>query len=241
MKYLIGNLKMNFTLKDYKGYLKQLNKIAKNSNNMVGVCVPYPYLHICKKQAKNVVFGAQNCHYKPSGAYTGEVSIDMLTDFGVETCIIGHSERRAYYNENNEDINKKLVALLNANIKPILCFGETLEEKTANKTRKVIKSQLVKALKDVQNINNIIFAYEPVWAIGTGLTPTEKEIKQIAKFIKETIYKITNCENIVLLYGGSLNDKNYNQILSLPNVDGGLIGGACLNLEKFSKIISYKD
>lgn len=241
MKYLIGNLKMNFTLKDYKGYLNDLKRIVKDSSNIVGICVPYPYLNICQKQAKKLLLGAQNCHFKESGAYTGEVSVNMLTDFGVKTCIIGHSERRAYYNEKNENINKKILALLNSNIMPILCIGETLEEKQSGKTKRVLKNQLEKALKDVKNINNIIFAYEPVWAIGTGLTPTIKEIKQTTKYIKDVIFKITACENVVLLYGGSLNDKNYNEILTVPNVDGGLIGGACLDLEKFKKIINFKD
>lgn len=241
MKYLIGNLKMNFTLKDYKGYLNDLKRIVKDSSNIVGICVPYPYLNICQKQTKKLLLGAQNCHFKESGAYTGEVSVNMLADFGVKTCIIGHSERRAYYNEKNEDINKKIQALLNSNIKPILCIGETLEEKQSGKTKRVLKNQLEKALKDVKNINNIIFAYEPVWAIGTGLTPTIKEIKQTTKYIKDVIFKITACENVVLLYGGSLNDKNYNEILTVPNVDGGLIGGACLDLKKFKKIINFKD
>ena len=237
MKYLIGNLKMNFTLNNYKCYLNKLNKLSKKSENKVAVIVPYPYLSVCKKYFKN--FGAQNCHYEDKGAFTGEVSVSMLKDFNCKYCIIGHSERRAYYNETDQEVNKKVKALLNGGITPILCFGETLSEKESQKTKKVIKKQLTLALKDVADASKIIFAYEPVWAIGTGLTPTITDIKKIAKYIKEQINKISNVkiEDIILLYGGSMNNKNAAQITQIPNIDGGLIGGACLDINKFEEII----
>jgi len=242
--YLFGNLKMNKPTCDMVEYFKKLNKIAKASENEVCISLPYPYLYLAEKMLKKtkVLYGAQNCHYEPKGAYTGEVSIPMLKEFGCKTCLVGHSERRAYDNETNEKINLKLKALLKEGVRPILCFGETKDERDKNLTKKVIKSQLDEGLLDLTagEIKKIVFAYEPVWAIGTGVSATSKQAEEMAKFIKEYLakqYDLTNGE-IVLLYGGSLNADNAQDILSKTHIDGGLIGGACLDINKYEKIIN---
>lgn len=245
--YLIGNLKMNFTKSEIVPYLKSLKKLANNTNNVVGVAVPSVYLEYANKYLadSNVWYGAQNCHYKTSGAYTGEVSVLMLKDFNPTICLVGHSERRAYYNESDADVNQKVLKLLELGVKPIICVGEKLEEREAKKTLNVIKTQVKAALNgvDVKDLSNLIFAYEPVWAIGTGKTATVKEAETVILNIKKYVaklYKLENTDNIVVLYGGSMNEKNAEELLSSPSIDGGLIGGACLNLEKFSAIFNNK-
>lgn len=242
--YLFGNLKMNKPTCDLTEYLKKLSKIAKSSENVVCVSLPYPYLGLAQKLLKKskVLYGAENCHYEPKGAFTGEVSVPMLKEFGCNTCIVGHSERRTYDNETNEKVNLKLKALLKESMTPIMCFGETKDERDKALTKKVIKTQLSEGLVDLtaNEIKKIVFAYEPVWAIGTGVSATSKQAEEMAKFIKEYLakeYDLTVGE-IVLLYGGSLNAENAQDILSKTHIDGGLIGGACLDVNKYEKIIN---
>lgn len=242
--YLFGNLKMNKPVCGFDEYFKKLNKIAKNSENVVGVSIPYIYLGDAKKSLKKskVFYGAENCHFETKGAFTGEISVAMLKEFGCKTCIVGHSERRAYDNETDEKVNLKLKALLKENMQPIMCFGETKDERDKGLNKKVVKTQLENGLADLTSseIKKIIFAYEPVWAIGTGVSATSKQAEEMAKYIKEYLSKqfdLTEGE-IVLLYGGSLNDQNAQDILSKTHIDGGLIGGACLDVAKFEKIIN---
>lgn len=241
--YLFGNLKMNKPTCDMVEYFKKLDKLSKSTENEVCVSIPYPYLYLAQKVLKKskVMYGAQNCHFEPKGAFTGEVSIAMLKEFGCKTCLVGHSERRAYDNETNEKINLKLKALIKENLKPIFCFGETKDEREKTLTKKVIKTQLEEGLKDLSpsEIKKIVFAYEPVWAIGTGVSATSKQAEEVAKFVKEYLAKqfdLTTGE-IVLLYGGSLNPDNAQEILSKTDIDGGLIGGACLDMTKYEKLI----
>lgn len=247
MKYLIGNHKMNLSEAELKSYFKNLKKIAKNSSNFVGVCVPYVYLPLANKMCKNtkIHFGAQNMFYEKNGAFTGEISADMLKDFNTEMVIIGHSERRNIFKETDELVNKKVLSALANNLKPIICVGETKEERENKQTNKVLKTQIKKALANVeaQSLNQIIFAYEPVWAIGTGVSATVEVAEKTIKFIKETIakmYDLQDLNKIIVLYGGSLNEKNGFELLSQPHIDGGLIGGASLTTEKFEKIINIK-
>lgn len=242
--YLFGNLKMNKPACGFEEYFKKLDKIAKNSENVVCVSIPYPYMGLAAKALKKskVLYGAENCHFETKGAFTGEVSVEMLKDFGCKTCIVGHSERRTYDNETNEKVNLKVKALIKEGLKPILCFGETKDERDKGLAKKVIKTQLAEGLKDLtaSEVKKIVFAYEPVWAIGTGVSATSKQAQEMAKFIKEYLakeYDITTGE-IVLLYGGSLNADNAYDILSKTDIDGGLIGGACLDLTKYEKIIN---
>lgn len=242
--YLFGNLKMNKPTVEFVDYFKKLNKIAKSTDNVVCVSLPYPYLYLAQKELKKskVLYGAENCHFETKGAFTGEVSVSMLKEFGCKTCLVGHSERRTYDNETNEKVNLKLKALLKEGVTPIMCFGETKDERDKSLTKKVVKTQLGEGLVDLtaNEIKKIVFAYEPVWAIGTGVSATSKQAEEVAKFVKEYLakeYDLTEGE-IVLLYGGSLNADNAQDLLSKTHIDGGLIGGACLDVNKYEKIIN---
>lgn len=244
--YLFGNHKMNFNKSDYEKYLKQLARAAKGAKNQVAVAISTPYLYLAEKYLKKsgVLYGAQTCHYVDAGAFTGETSVKMLKDFGCRICIVGHSERRQYDNETNEKVNLKIKQLLKNLISPVFCFGETLDQRNNGLMKKVIKTQLEEGLKDLtsEEVKRIYFAYEPVWAIGTGQSATSKQAEEVAKFVKEYIAKmfdITEGE-IILLYGGSLKPENADDILSKTHIDGGIIGGACLNVETFSKLITLK-
>ncbi len=251
--YLIGNLKMNMDKSTLTKHLKGIKKLAKGVNNHVGICVPYVYLPLAQKilGKSNVLYGAQNVHELESGTFTGEISAEMLNDFNCDLVIIGHSERRANYNETDEKVNLKLLKTLSSNLVPIVCFGESYEERVAGKTNDVIKKQLTKALKDVkvEDLTSIIFAYEPIWAISAGKdadpnkprTATKEQAEEAVAKAKEIIckfFKLKSTDMIVVLYGGSMNDKNAQELLSMPSIDGGLIGGACLNIDKFSTIFN---
>jgi triosephosphate isomerase len=244
--YIIGNHKMNLTRAELEPFLKGLSKESKKTDNVVGVAVSSPYLYLAEKYLKktSILYGSQNCHFEKKGAYTGEVSVDMLRDFGGRISIVGHSERRAYDNETNEKINLKIKALLRSNVKPIFCFGETKDERDNDLTKKVIKTQLESCLIDLtrDEVKKLIFAYEPVWAIGTGESATSKQAEDVCRYVKQYIckmFELTEGE-IVLLYGGSLNPTNAVELLSKTHIDGGLIGGASLKLDAFEKLINLK-
>ncbi|MGN0961126.1 MAG: triose-phosphate isomerase [Christensenellales bacterium] len=242
--YLIGNMKMNMNLSQLEPYCESLYKIASNTTNVVGVCVPYVYLYETKGllDGSKVLVGAQNMHYKDSGAYTGEISANMLNDCGCDLVIIGHSERRAYYNETDEDVNLKLKKALAEGLTPIVCFGETLDERNGNMAYSVVERQIMSALEDIDedDIGRILFAYEPVWAIGTGVSATAEQAEEMISFAKRLIDEQFGVKNIIVLYGGSLKPSNANDILSKPSIDGGLIGGACLNIKDFEELIMTK-
>ncbi len=224
-------------------YFDEIVKVAECTENVVGVCVPYVYL--CKAQKKlegsKVLYGAQNINQHESGAYTGEISAAMLHDFGCNMVIIGHSERRQMYNETDQSVNDKVKVALNSGFVPILCFGETLEERNAGQHFDLVKSQITKAMEGLtsEDIKRIIFAYEPIWAIGTGMTATSDQAEEIISYAKELIVTKfgVNKADIVMLYGGSLKPSNAEELLSKPSIDGGLIGGACLKMEDFKSII----
>lgn len=244
MKYLIGNHKMNMDYASLKEYFFELAKLAETTENQVGVCVPYVYLDLANKMLKetNVMFGVQNMHHENSGAFTGEVSANMLNDFDCELVVLGHSERRSIFGESNDFINKKVIKAIESGITPIFCIGETQSERDQNLTNKVLAEQLELGLKNVllEDAKNIIFAYEPVWAIGTGVSATAEDAETTIKFIKQELNKLYNTEfNFVVLYGGSLNAKNVDEILAKDCIDGGLIGGASLSIEKFKPLIDY--
>ena len=241
--YLIGNLKMNMTKAELEPYFTQLKEVAKETDNMVGVCVPYVYLCFADYHLKdsNVYYGVQNMNAKDSGAYTGEVSPKMLQDYGTKLVILGHSERRQMYNETDASVNEKLHVALGYGYTPIVCFGESLEERENNKQFDIVKHQVEKALDNItkEDISKIIFAYEPIWAIGTGKTATSDQAQEIIAYAKGIIaekYNVANSD-IVMLYGGSLKPSNASEILSKQDIDGGLIGGACLKMEDFKSII----
>lgn len=242
--YLIGNQKMNMGLSELEPYFDRLATIASTSDNVVGICVPYVYLDMAQGmlQGSKVLFGAQNMYYKDSGAYTGEISPRMLEDFGCDLVIIGHSERRAYFHETDEEINLKVKKALEYGITPVLCFGETLDERNNKMAFSVVETQLVGALQDLgeEEISRIIFAYEPVWAIGTGVSATAEQAEEMIAFAKRTLEEQYGVHQSIVLYGGSLKPSNADEILSKPSIDGGLIGGACLKLDDFEEIINTK-
>ena len=208
------------------------------------VCVPFLALNAALDAAKgsNISVGAQNCHWAESGAFTGEISANMLKAVGVPYVIIGHSERRQYFGETDLTVRDRVRAALNAGLKVILCVGELKEERLENITAEVVRTQTKLALKGVseEELANIIIAYEPVWAIGTGLTATPEQANEVNAIIRALVgelYGATAAEKIVIQYGGSMNEKNAKEFLAQPDIDGGLIGGASLAAEKFAAVI----
>lgn len=244
-KIVAGNWKMNTTLQEGVKLAQDVEALASKVNNsaIVVTCVPFTHLTEVKKVLKKVELGAQNCASEATGAYTGEVSAQMIASTGAKYVIIGHSERRTYYKEDDATLNKKIkLAFLN-NLVPIFCIGELLNEREANRHFDVVKSQLTKGLFDLSesDFSKIIIAYEPVWAIGTGKTATSAQAQEMHKFIRDTIaakYGKAVAENTSILYGGSCNDKNASELFANPDVDGGLIGGASLKPESFLGIIN---
>lgn len=242
-RYLIaGNWKMNFVSNEAVSFVQALKSKLTNlqlNNIEILLCVPFTNLHPIKQFTDRETFsiGAQNMHYELKGAFTGEVSAPMLVDAGCEYVILGHSERRQYFNEDNELLTKKLITALNNNLKPILCIGETIGERQSGDTFKVLEFQLqVLNHIDQDKLANITLAYEPVWAIGTGLNATSEQISEAHQWIDNFIFDLFNV-NLRILYGGSMNDANAKEILECKKVSGGLIGGASLKIEQFTNII----
>ena len=242
--YLIGNMKMNMSYAELEPYFANITQIAENSDNVVGVCLPSVYLDYAKYSLENskVLYGAQNMYYEDKGAFTGEVSAHMLNDFNCDLVIIGHSERRNIFHESDEEINLKVKKALDEGITPILCFGELKEEREGGMAFNVVERQLISDLKDLteEEVARIIFAYEPVWAIGTGLSATPEQAEEMIAFTKRTIEENFGCKENIVLYGGSLKPSNAQEILSKPHIDGGLIGGACLKINEFEELINTK-
>lgn len=240
-KYLIGNMKMNQSYAILEKYFDEIKEIANASDNYVGVCVPSVYLNLAKNKldGTNVHYGVENVYHENNGAYTGEISTDMLKDFNTELVIVGHSERRQLFGETDKEVNKKVKKVLLAGMTPILCYGESLEERKKGLTEEVVLYQLDAALSglDKDSVSKIIFAYEPIWAIGTGVSATDDEAEEICKLSKDIVREKFGCE-VVVLYGGSMKPANAKGLLSKPSIDGGLIGGACLKTEDFKGIIN---
>ena len=235
---------MNKSFSELEPYLEKLGQIASTSDNAVGVCLPFVYLDMARGMldGTKVLFGAQNMYHQDSGAFTGEVSSSMLLDCGCDLVILGHSERRAYFHETDEEINLKVKKALESGIIPILCFGETLDERNSNMAFSVIEKQLIGALQDLdeEEVQRIIFAYEPVWAIGTGVSATAVQAEEMIAFAKRLIENQFAVKDSIILYGGSLKPSNAQEILEQPSIDGGLIGGACLKINEFEEIINTK-
>lgn len=228
---------MNKELSDIEGYVDELKAKVKNFNNVV-VFVPSVIIKPFADKVKGAFgVGAQNCHYAESGAYTGEISANMVKSVGAKYVIIGHSERRHYFDESDEFLNKKLLSALKCELVPVFCIGETLEEKKDFK--KVLKRQIVNGFKGVTDFSKIIVAYEPVWAIGTGNVATINDIDQAHTYIRGVFREQFKTE-VTLVYGGSVSPDSSREILSLPAVDGVLVGGASLNADKFSQIIGSR-
>lgn len=239
-KYLIaGNWKMNTNLDEAKSITDRLHSyIDYDSEVELLICPPFTHLSFLSEliDLSRISLGAQNVHSEKNGAYTGEISIDMLLSVGCEYVIIGHSERRSIFGEDDKFINKKVVNSLNAGLRVILCIGETLEQREKGETFEILENQLEKGLIGVEKIINLKIAYEPVWAIGTGKTANKEQISETHEFISKFLIKRFGENNIKILYGGSMNAENAEEILSIKNVNGGLIGGASLKPDSFLSI-----
>ena len=226
-----------------KKLIEELKPLVKNANCDVALCVPAILIPEMVKAAKgsNIKIGAENIHWAPSGAFTGEISAEMLKEYGVEYAIIGHSERRQYFGETDETVNKRLHAALNAGITPIVCVGETLSEREAGITNEVLDRQLSVGLAGVEDIKKIVIAYEPVWAIGTGKTATDEQAQETIAHIRKKIGELfcPNCaQKVIIQYGGSMNAANCKGLMAQPDIDGGLIGGASLKID-FATIVNF--
>ena len=241
---IAGNWKMDKSAEEAKGLLKAVAERVKDAGCEVIACVPYVDLATALEatEGTNVKIGAENCHWAESGAFTGEISTGMLKEMGVEYVVLGHSERRQYFGETDETVNKRTKAALAAGLKPIVCVGELLWERECDITEEVIARQIKLDLFNVteEELKNVVIAYEPVWAIGTGKTATADQAEEVCSFIRATIAKLYNqaaADAVTIQYGGSMNDGNADELLSKTNVDGGLIGGASLVAEKFAAIV----
>ena len=245
-KVIAGNWKMNMLPDETIKFIEEFAPLVKDTENEVILCVPYTDLFyaLLNVQGTNIKIGAQNMHFEEKGAYTGEVSPQMLKSINVEYVIIGHSERRQYYNETDETVNKKIKSAFNVGLKPIVCVGETLEERENGKTAEIITNQTKLALEGLSNeqVENTIIAYEPIWAIGTGKTATSEDannsIKEIRNKIAE-IYGQNSASRVIIQYGGSVKSSNAKELFSTSDIDGGLVGGASLKAEEFSKIVNF--
>ena len=245
-KVIAGNWKMNMLPNEAIDYIQAFEPLVKDSKAEVVLCVPYTDLFYClmNTQGTNIKIGAQNVHFEETGAYTGEISAKMLKAIGVDYVIIGHSERRQYYGETDETVNKKLKATFENNLKPIVCVGESLDEREASKTEEIITTQTRLALNGLskEQVKDTIIAYEPIWAIGTGKTATSEDANNSIKAIRNEIKKLYGedvSEQVIIQYGGSVKSSNAKELFSTSDIDGGLVGGASLKPEEFSKIVNY--
>ena len=244
-KYIIaGNWKMNKLPSETYDFVKEIENATKGAGCEVVCCTPFVNLTEAVRAAKgtHVKIGAENLHFEDSGAFTGEVSADMLKDIGVDYVIIGHSERRQYFAETDETVNKKTVKALSKGLIPIVCVGESLEQREAGITMDIISIQIKKAFAGISaaDAKKVVIAYEPIWAIGTGKTATADQAEEVCKGIRDIIGQLycPNCaKEFTIQYGGSMNASNAAELLAKPDIDGGLIGGASLSAEKFAPIV----
>ena len=233
---------MNNSKKEIDIFLKELSKVKSDYD--YGLAIPFVYLdYFNKSKDKKTILAAQNCFHEANGAYTGEISLPMLKDIGVKFSIIGHSERREIFQESDDLINKKLLSLLKNNFTPILCIGESLKQRQENKTKEIIKKQIDLNLQNVNSsdVNKIIFAYEPIWAIGTGKTATSLQAQEACQFIRnyiESKYNKKIADKVRIQYGGSVKPDNIKEILNQEDIDGALVGGASLQIKDFIALLN---
>ena len=244
---IAGNWKMNKGPKEAAELIQALKPLVKDAAPTVVVCVPAVDLYEAKKALKGskIKLGAQNVHFEASGAYTGELSAAMLKEAGAKYVIVGHSERRAYFGETDETVNKRATAALRGGLTPIICVGETREQKEAGYTNALVSYQTLIALTgfSADEVKKVVIAYEPVWAIGTGLTASDEEANATIGVIRQAIagaYGKMVAGQVRIQYGGSMNPKNVKGLMAQPEIDGGLIGGASLKAEDFSKVVNYE-
>src|SRR5690625_2012280 len=241
---IAGNWKMNKTTKEVEAFVEAVKTVHTNEQTEAIICAPFPYLSLLVSQLEgtNVKVAAQTMHEAENGAFTGEVSPVMLKDIGVTHVVIGHSERREYFNETDETVNKKTVAAFDHGLTPIVCVGETLEQREANETLTHIKEQVKAALESLkaEQIKETIIAYEPIWAIGTGKTATSAQANEVCKHIRNVVRDLTNedvAQKIVIQYGGSVKPANIDELLETSDIDGALVGGASLEATSFKELV----
>ncbi|WP_105615130.1 triose-phosphate isomerase [Vallitalea okinawensis] len=245
-KIIAGNWKMNKTPKEALALIEELKPLVKNEEVDVVFCPPYVSLLLAVEAAKgtNIEIGAQNMHFEESGAYTGEIAPAMLKECGVNYVVLGHSERREYFGEMDETVNKKVLKAIEHGLVPIICCGETLTQREQGITIDLVRQQIKIALKDVtaDDAKKSVIAYEPIWAIGTGVTATSEQAEEVCAAIRQVvreIYDDATAEEVRIQYGGSVNAGNAAELFAMPNIDGGLVGGASLKAD-FGKVVNYK-
>lgn len=243
---IAGNWKMNKTPAETIDFVKELNTKKLSTDVEKVIAVPFTSLYPAGKliEESDIKLAAQNMYFENEGAFTGEISPIMLKDLNTSYVILGHSERREIFKESDELLNKKIKAAISNNISPILCCGETLEERESFKHMDKVKKQIIAALSDIDEIeiNNLVVAYEPIWAIGTGKTASSKDAEEMCKFIREVLsdlYSTNFAEKIRILYGGSVKPENVKDIMKQENIDGALVGGASLKVDSFESLINY--
>lgn len=243
---IAGNWKMNKTNAETKRFFEELIPLVKDAECEVVCCVPFTDIVTARKAARgsNIQIGAQNVHWADKGAFTGEIDAEMLKELRVKYVIVGHSERRQYFGETDETVNLRAKAALKAGLKVIVCVGELLEEREAGRTAEVVSRQTERALNGIsrERLRNVVVAYEPVWAIGTGKTATAEDANETIKIIRRVVrrlYTRSAAQSLRIQYGGSMNPKNASELMAMPQIDGGLIGGASLDPVKFSQVIHY--
>lgn len=246
LPFIAGNWKMFKTKKGALEFAEEFRELYKDTDVQTAICAPFTDLEALVEAFKgtDIKVGAQNMHFADEGAYTGEISMAMLEEIGVDFCIIGHSERRQYFGETDETVNLKLKKLLTGSIRPIMCVGESLEERDAGKAFDRVKSQLELGLADIAaaDASKIVIAYEPIWAIGTGRTATPEQAEEMCAFIRSTLielYDEETADQVIIQYGGSVKPANATEIMNMDEIDGALVGGASLKAKDFMEIIDF--
>ena len=242
---IAGNWKMHKTIAEAIAFIDEVKNEVKNDNVETVICAPFTLLKDLKEATKgtNIKIAAQNMHYADQGAFTGEVNAAMLKEIGMDYVLVGHSERREYFNETDETCNKKVLKALETGINPILCCGETLEQRESEETKNVCKVQVEKALENVskEDISKVVVAYEPIWAIGTGKTATSEDANDVIKYIREVLAGLYGelANEVRIQYGGSVKPANVSEIMSQSDIDGALVGGASLAPNDFTQLVNY--
>ena len=244
--FIAGNWNMYKTTAEAKAFAQEFKKIYQPSDVKTAIFAPFTQLAVLAEEFKGtgIGLGAQNVHYEREGAFTGEISIPMLQEIGVEYCIVGHSERRQYFNETDDTVNRKAKALLEAGITPVICVGEDLYQREHNYQDKLVAEQVANAMEGIpaEDAAKVVIAYEPIWAIGTGRTATPIQANHMCKVIRdelEEIYDEETADKVVIQYGGSVKPENALEILNMEEIDGALVGGASLEPLKFIEIVNF--
>ena len=244
--FIAGNWKMFKTKAEAIAFAEEFRELYKDTDVQTAICAPFTNLEALKEAfaGTEIKVGAQNVHFADEGAFTGEISVSMLEEIGVDFCIIGHSERRQYFGETDETVNKKLKKLFEGPIRPILCVGESLEERDADKAFDVVGGQIKADLDgiDAADVKKLVIAYEPIWAIGTGRTATPDQAEEMCAFIRKTLIELYGEEvsdEVIIQYGGSVKPANATEIMNMDEIDGALVGGASLKPKDFMEIIDF--